>query len=93
MIRSPLSAWCQASLVAACALLGAACAAKQGKHGGVLDYTLSAKELYENAMEQFDDEDCTEAPNFCGSLCFFEALALKTNKIYTGFPISSHCSP
>ena len=60
MIRSPLFALCQASLVAACALLGAACAAKQGKNG-VLDYTLSAKELYENAMEQYDDEDCTEA--------------------------------
>jgi outer membrane protein assembly factor BamD len=46
--------------VAALAALGTACAAKQGKKG-VLDYSRSAKDLFDNAMEQFDDEDCTEA--------------------------------
>jgi outer membrane protein assembly factor BamD len=56
---SPQSGFAMA-LVAACALLGGACAAKQGGKG-VLDYARSARELYDNAMEQFDDEDCTEA--------------------------------
>jgi outer membrane protein assembly factor BamD len=46
--------------VAAIAALGTGCAAKQGK-GGVLDYSRSAKELFDTAMEEFDDEDCTEA--------------------------------
>jgi outer membrane protein assembly factor BamD len=42
------------------AALSASCAAKQGKDG-LLDYSRSAKELYETAMEEFDDEDCVEA--------------------------------
>lgn len=51
--------------LAACLLvvsgaLSAGCAAKQGK-GGLLDYSRSAKELYETAMVEFDDEDCVEA--------------------------------
>jgi outer membrane protein assembly factor BamD len=42
------------------AALSVSCAAKQGKDG-LLDYSRSAKELYETAMEEFDDEDCVEA--------------------------------
>jgi len=48
----------------ACLLLaqigGAGCAAAQGG-GGLLDYSRSAKELFDSAMEEFDDEDCVEA--------------------------------
>jgi len=47
-------------LVAALAVPAASCAAKQAK-GGLLDYSRSAKELYETAMVEFDDEDCVEA--------------------------------
>jgi outer membrane protein assembly factor BamD len=36
------------------------CAAKQQKDG-LLDYSRSAKELFDSAMEEFDDEDCVEA--------------------------------
>jgi outer membrane protein assembly factor BamD len=58
--RSSLSGGFSVFGVAACALLATACAAKQGA-GGVLDYSRSAKGLYESAMEEFDDEDCVEA--------------------------------
>jgi outer membrane protein assembly factor BamD len=47
-------------LVAASGAIWTACAAKQGGKGA-LDYSRSAKELYESAMEEFDDEDCVEA--------------------------------
>lgn len=46
---------------AAASATGSGCAAKPGGKGGVLDYTRSARELFESAMEEFDDEDCTEA--------------------------------
>ena len=51
-------------LVAAAAA-GAGCAGKQGKKG-VLDYSRSARELFDSAMEEFDDEDCTEAEKLFG---------------------------
>ena len=46
-------------LLCGLAALSVSCAAKQGK-GGLLDYSRSAKELYESAMKQFDDEDCVD---------------------------------
>jgi outer membrane protein assembly factor BamD len=51
---------CSLCLLYALAAALPGCAA-QKKADGLLDYSRSAKELFDNAMEEFDDEDCTEA--------------------------------
>jgi outer membrane protein assembly factor BamD len=60
LMRSFFLRWMAICLLCGLAALAASCAAKQGQ-GGLLDYSRSAKELYDSAMEQFDDEDCVEA--------------------------------
>ena len=52
--RGPLLA------AAGLALAAAGCARGKGA-GDLLDYTRSAEALFEEAMEEFDDEDCVEA--------------------------------